>query len=92
MSEGRHVYWVQLTAGGGEEAKAFGLAFECAHASAAAVGARLQSDGVVSGSKLELVDDGRGGRMIRRRFGFAFGLAGFVSVQDYSRPVWEPED
>ena len=88
----RHVYWLQLQVGQGERAKSFTLAFECAHASVEAIAAAtLQSDGIVTGHKLDLTDDGRGGRLIRGRFSFAFGVAGLVSVQDYFKPVWEPE-
>jgi hypothetical protein len=88
----RHVYYIQFQTGTGEGGRAFSVVFECLHASVEAMAALLKSDGIVEGFKLDTVDDGRGGRMIRSRAGFAFGIHGLVAMQVYFKPVWEPED
>ena len=87
----RHVYWVQLLTSKGGEPRHFGFAFESSLPDVAAVRDELKTAGIVCGAKLDLVDDGRGGRMIRGSSGIGFGTAGLVSIQDYLKPVWEPE-
>lgn len=87
----RYVYWVQLTSGFGPKAKSFVVIFECLHPTTDAIAAELCAHGVVNGSRLETVDDGRGGRLIRERRGFMFGVAGLIGVQPYHKACWEPE-
>ncbi|MDX8513554.1 hypothetical protein [Mesorhizobium captivum] len=89
--EPRYVYWVQLTNGFGPQAKSFVVIFECAWPTTADIDRELRQHGVVSGSRLETVDDGRGGRLIRERKGFMFGVAGLIAVQPYHKACWEPE-
>jgi hypothetical protein len=88
----RYVYRAQFQFGHGPQARIFLIDFECDLASTAGIGERLASDGVVCGSKLLTVDDGRGGRMIRERRDFAFGAAGLVFVEPLLKPCWEPEE
>jgi hypothetical protein len=86
------VYWVQLRHGNGDNARSFSLPFECGFDSVAGLAAHISEHGIVSGNKLGLTDDGRGGKLITGRWGFAFGATGLVTIQDYFRPVWEPDD
>lgn len=88
----RYVYRVQFHFGHGPQARIFFVDFECDIASTAGIEARLATAGVVSGTKLLTVDDGRGGRMIRERRDFAFGAAGLVFVEPLLKPCWEPEE
>ena len=91
-AEPRHVYWVQLVNGYGPKAKAFVVVFECRHSSTADIELELRQHGVVNGSRLDTVDDGKGGRLIRTRSDFMFGVAGLIAVQPYHKPCWEPEE
>mgnify|MGYP006904092122 CR=1 FL=1 len=86
------VYRVQYDIVVSGDRKSFAMSFECEHASVAELAAALRCDGIVAGHRLELVSDGRGGSMIRKRSGCALGLAGLVTIQDYVGSVWEPEE
>lgn len=88
----QHVYWVLLQSGFGDKSIAFSFAFETVIASVEALRQELLANGIVAGNKLRLTPDGRGGRLVVGRTGFAFGLSGMVSAQDYVVPVWEPEE
>ncbi|CAI2936136.1 hypothetical protein [Aminobacter niigataensis] len=88
----KRVFWLQLQSGHGDRSIAYSLPFEVALPSVEAISDQLIRAGVVAGSKLTLVDDGKGGKLITDRKGFSFGVSGFVSVQDYFRPVWEPQE
>lgn len=90
--EPRFVYWLQLVNGFGPKSKAFGLTFECAYPSIAAIERALRQNGVVNGSRLDTTDDGKGGRLIRSRETFMFGVAGLITLQPYNKPCWEPEE
>lgn len=87
----RYVYWVQLVNGFGPKSRAFVVVFECPFATTADLDRELRQHGVVNGSRLDTVDDGKGGRLIRNRSGFMFGVAGLVSIQSYHKPCWEPD-
>jgi hypothetical protein len=90
--EPRYVYWLQIVNGFGPKSKAFGLTFECAYASTAAIETVLRQHGVVNGARLDTTDDGKGGRLIRAREAFMFGVAGLITLQPYNKPCWEPEE
>ncbi|TPL30199.1 hypothetical protein [Mesorhizobium sp. B2-4-7] len=87
-----YVYWVQLVNGFGPQSKAFAVVFECPFASTADLDRELRQHGVVNGSRLDTVDDGKGGRLIRKRADFMFGVAGLITVQSYHKPCWEPAE
>lgn len=86
------VFWAQYQIVVDGNPKAFAFAFECGFANAADIATELAERGVVAGQRLDLVADGRGGSMIRHRSGCALGVTGLVAIQDYRRPVWEPEE
>ncbi|TPK15187.1 hypothetical protein FJ872_19520 [Mesorhizobium sp. B2-5-9] len=88
----RFVYWLQMISGFGPSAKVFAVVFECSHASVDDINAELRQHGTVSGSRLETTDDGKGGRLIRNRTGFLFGVAGLATVQTYHKKCWEPAE
>lgn len=87
----RHVYSAQYQIVVSGEPRAYRVPFECDFASIAELAAELADKGVVAGHRLDLVNDGRGGSMIRGRSGHALGIAGLVGLQDWRGPVWEPE-
>lgn len=88
----KRVYWVSLQAGFGEKSVAYGFAFESPLPSVEAIRAELVNTGLVTGNKLKLVQDGKGGKLITGRSGMCVGLPGLVSLQDYMVPVWEPAE
>ncbi|TPN16219.1 hypothetical protein FJ973_05880 [Mesorhizobium sp. B2-1-3] len=90
--EPRHIYWLQMINGFGPTAKSFVVIFECRHPTVADIERQLLQHGVVSGCRLDTVDDGKGGRLIRNRSGFLFGVAGLGSAQPYHKPCWEPAE
>lgn len=87
----KYVYRVQMQIGHGEKCRAFLLNFETALESVEAIHAELSQRGMVLGNRLETIDDGAGGRMIRHREPFVLGVSGLVTLQNMGRPVWEPE-
>lgn len=86
----KHVYWVMMM-DAKKERGVFGMPFECAFPDIEALTEALARDGVVSGSRLRLTDDGRGGRLICSREPYALGAAGVCSIQNFLSQVWEPE-
>lgn len=88
----KYFYWVQLVNGFGSSSRSFVVVFECLHATTADIDREMRQHGAVNGSRLDTVDDGKGGRLIRKRADFMFGVAGLVSVQPYHKPCWEPAE
>lgn len=91
-AEPRFVYWLQMVSGYGATSKSFVVVFECGLASVEDIQRQLHQQGCVAGSRLETVDDGKGGRLIRKRTGFLLGVAGLVNAQPYHKPCWEPAE
>ncbi|MER8556117.1 hypothetical protein NKH37_28855 [Mesorhizobium sp. M1217] len=88
----RYVYWLQMVNGFGPTSRSFAVVFECEHPTIADIERELRHNGVVAGSKLDTIDDGKGGRLIRRRDGFMVGVAGLCTIQTYHKPCWEPDE
>lgn len=87
-----YVYRVQMQIGHGEKTQPFIVTFETGLPTVEALVERLVENRVVYGHKLNTVDDGRGGRMIRSREPYGLGVAGLVSLQNLDKPVWEPAE
>lgn len=72
------------------ERRNFRVVFAGPYADVAALAEELRRYGVASGARLHLADDGRGGRIVRRREDFAFGVGAVASIQPYLLDVREP--
>lgn len=53
---------------------------------------QLQDKGIVAGRRLDTVDDGRGGKMVRRRFPMALTVRGIASISPPLFRIWEPDE
>lgn len=83
-------YWLQLQHGFGEKMRAFKVVFESDHPGLDELIEELTLRGVVSGRKLELGNEpGDELPTVRRRWPFAFGSAGLVSIQRYQTEIRE---
>jgi len=84
------VFWITTTLKAGERPLQF--PFDCAFADVDALADELSSGRIVVGDKLDTTDDGRGGKLIKKRHRTALG-AGFVGmIQYFTVRLWEPEE
>jgi hypothetical protein len=84
-------YWLQLQHGHGARAKAFSLVFECDHPGLVELTDELTLRGVVFGSRLDLISEADGSKLICGRHPLGFGAAGLVAIQPYFKQVREPQ-
>jgi hypothetical protein len=85
----RHRYQVSLCNRDSEKPRAFGLIFECALPSVAAVAEELHEFGIVHGMRLTIGPNGDGRRTVMLRTAYAFGVCAVVTVQPYAYDLLE---
>lgn len=83
------VYWLQLMVRKNNQLTSFKALFECDLDSIAAMVERLERKGIVYGRRLKVFYQKHGDMLVTGREEFAFGLAGFVSIQPYDKELRE---
>lgn len=85
------VFWIETPALN-SKGHNIGLVFETAAETIDDLVAVLGDRGIVGGANLITVDDGRGGRLVRRRTPAAITARGIARITPYMWRIWEPED
>lgn len=83
------VYWVQLMVRKNNQSTSFKVLLESDLGSVDQMVEQLERKGIVRGRRLKVVRDKGGDFIITEREGFAFGVAGLVSIQPYDRVLRE---